>query len=236
MTEPNTTPEPKEQEPKTPDIAEALEKGKEGVVEEKVEGKEAAPEEKEKTYTQADWDKRQGELDGRISGLDKKLTETTKSSKEDVSRLEKALEEQQLRTEEARDLTFLRKVEEDGGDVDAAKTLVTREKASRALERDLAGRKRTLDEQETILAEAGKAKKAVDLIKEHKLEDDVVDELLACETPEKMEIKALNLRLEKGAIDAKPIVETDAGEKGKKTSTDDMSIEERMGTAMEDES
>jgi len=232
MTEPNATPESKEQEPQ-PKIAEALEKKEEGAVKEDVKGKEEAPKEKEETYTKADWDKREDELGKRISGLDTKLTETLKGSKDEVSRLETALAEQQLRTEEARDLTFIKRVEEEGGDVKAAEVLVAREKASRALERDLTGRKRTLDEQETILAEAGRGKKATDLIKEHGLEADVVDELLACETPEKMEIKALNLRLEKGAVDAKPVVETDAPEGGKKADTSDMSIEERLGKSME---
>jgi len=228
MAEPKATPETETKEP----LGEALEKKEEGAVKEQVKGA-VAPEEKEETYTKAAWDKREEETNKRISGLDKKLTETSKSSKDEVSRLEKALAEQQLRTEEARDLTFLRKVEEDGGDVDAAKTLVAREKASRALERDLAGRKKALDEQEIILAEAGKGKKAVDLIKEHELEADVVDELLACETPEEMEIKALRMRLEKGAVDAKPVVETDAPEGGRKADTSNMSVEERLGQAME---
>lgn len=216
---------------------EAPEKEVEGAGKEEVKGKAEAPEKKEeKTHTQADIDKLTKELEtekGRYSGLDKKLTEAMKTSKENVSRLETALEEQQQRTEDARDLTFLKKVEDEGGDVNAAKALVTREATSRTLERDLAKRKKALDTQETILAEAGKAKKATDLIKEHELDADVVDELLACETPEAMEVKALKLRLEKGAVDAKPVTETDSHDQGAKTSTEGMSVEERMGQAME---
>lgn len=231
MADPKTTPDPKVQEPQ-PNVAEALEAKEKEAVKEKVEGKEEAPE-KEETYTKADWDKRETELGGRISGLDTKLTKTIQSSKDEVSRLEKALEEEQQRTEEARDLTFLQKVEEEGGDVNATKTMLTREKTSRAVERDLAKRTRTLDEQEVILAEAGKGKKAVDLIKEHELEADVVDELLECKTPAEMEIKALKLRLEKGAIDAKPVTETDAQDKGGKVDLSTLTLEERLGKGME---
>lgn len=234
MTEPKTTPKTENQELQE---TEASEQEVKGAGKEEVKGKaEVPPKKEEKTHTQADIDKLTKELEtekGRYGGLDKKLTEAMKTSKENVSRLETALEEQQQRTEDARDLTFLKKVEDEDGDVNAAKALVAREKTSRALERDLAGRKRTLDAQETILAEAGKAKKATDLIKEHKLEADVVDELLGCATPAEMEIKALKMRLEKGAIDAKPVTETDSHEKGGKTDIGDMSTEERLGKGME---
>lgn len=231
MTEPKQTSDAEDQElqgDEAQDI-EAEEAGKEEVTGEE------APEEKEKTYTQADIDRMEEAVAAekrRYAGLDTKLTETTKQSKARIKELEDALVRMEEAVETARNASFLRKVEEEGGDVDMAKAILKRDSESKKRERDLDALEKGLREQETILNEAGRGKKAADLVKQYELEPDVVDNLLECETPEKMEIRARDLYIEKLKTNAQSVIEPDKNKNGR-ISTEGLSIEERLGLAAE---
>ncbi len=238
MTMPDTTLDAKTTEPQA-SIGEALDKVVEGAAKD-VKGKEEASKPEETKYTQADWDKRQGELEGRISGLDKKLTTVTQTSKDETSRLGAALEAAQQSTNDARDAEYLRKVESDGGDMDAAKLTIQRTKDSRVATASNEkaritneARTKELDVRDAILAEAGRGKKATDLIKEHELAADVVDKLLVCKTPEEMEIVALKLAIEKGKVDVKTVTKIDSPDGGGKVDLSKIPLETRMEMAMD---
>lgn len=230
MTMPETTPVVDGQQPGNQAAVNPIE----GAVKEPVKVVEA-PTQEERKYTQADLDNEKRELMSRIQGLDKKLSETTKSSKESVTKLEKAVAEAEQRAIEAQENAYLQRVKEDGGDVNSAQKTIERERNSRRLESDLKRRQQELDERDTFLAEAGRALKVTNLIKELQLDATVANELLECKTPEEMEIKALKLRLEKGAIDAKPVARTDSPDGGRKIDTSSMSLEERAAKAMRGE-
>ena len=215
------------------DLGQAVEGAAKEAGDKEAKGKEEASSETEKTYTQANWAAREAEWNKRYGGLDTKLTETSKSTKTEIERLSQALADAEERANDAAGAGLLRKAEEDGGDVDYVKTVLAREKAVRQSERATEARKKELDARDSILAEAGKGKAAIDLITEFELDKSATEELLALDTPEKMRIKALELRLEKVKAGATPVTETDSSKTNKKASTDNMSIEERLARAME---
>jgi len=220
-----------------PSIADALEATDKKTTEDDKGEKPPAP----KTYTEEEYDTALEAERKRYSGLDTKLTTMAKQHQDEIERINTALADAEERALQAREDAYLRKIEEDEGDVSSAKAIVERDRTSRKAEAtakkrevELEKRQKELDERDAILAVAGKEKKAHDLVKELGLDESVVEELRKCETPVEMEVKALRLHKEKAAIDAKPATETDET-KGTKGGRDisKMSIEERLGLAAE---
>ena len=207
---------------------EAQEAKKAEAAEEKVGGEEASSE-KEKSITQAEHMAALEAERKRYSGLDSKLSKITEENK----RLAAAMEEANQKILDAQDAAYLRKVEEDGGDVDVAKETLKRIADQRKKDADLQRRERELTEREAFVNEAGKGLKATNLVKEYELDPKVVDDLLACETPEKMENTALKLHVAKLRATAKPATKVDNPEEGRKIDVSHMSLEERAQLAMD---
>ena len=172
---------------------------------------------------------------GRYGGLDQKLTETRTDYESKLTGLTEELARAMESMEETRAQSFLTKVDDEGGDMTAAKAMVERERTARQTAQELKTQKAELDRQATVLNEASKGKQAQDLIKEHGLAADVLDNLLGSKSPEEMENKALKLHLSTDKTERRPTDKTDKGRgesKGRDTSK--LSGTESLGRAMEE--
>jgi len=188
----------------------------------------------EKTYTQAEVEALLSEKDtswkARYGGLDAKLTETI----EEARQLRTQVAENAEKIARAQEDALIKRTEEEGGDVGLVKTIVERDRASRAEANRLAELKAELESQSAIVSEAARTKKANDLVTKYGLNSDILKELLAANTPEQMEILALKAYADKQAIDAKPVTNVDGGPpKGTGVDISKLSLEERAGLALD---
>jgi chromosome condensin MukBEF ATPase and DNA-binding subunit MukB len=149
------------------------------------------------TFTKEQWEAKEAELTKRYSGLDTKLTTVTRESQTRIQELQEEVNRAYEQAEEARSEALIRTLTEQGADETVA------QRVARA-ERELANKERTLKIQaeaqtklQEVLNEAGKAKQAHDLIKEHGLEESALEGLIDSKTPDEMVNKALRLSLEK---------------------------------------
>jgi len=202
-TQNSTSSEEEEQLPVTPEPKGAAPEPEKGA--EKEEGKETpkAP----RTYSEEDWNKRQ-------SSWDKGLEELKKQHKEEIKQIRGQLQ-QQLRQD------FLRKVEEEGGDVTKAGDLFDREQAILAKEQEVG-------EGLALLEKVKKDQDASDFIEKFDLPKEAKDQLLKAGSPAEMRSIALELALEKEKAGKTPPVKTaSAVGTGKGVDTSKMSPRER---------
>lgn len=228
----------KENPTKTPEqvLAEAPEKEapevekpvvQEGEPKEKGKGEEAPPLE---TITKEEHERIVSTIKGGHKGTTEKLTGDVKDMKKRLGELQTQYDEKEIGS-------WLAKVEQDGGDVGVAKTIVEREQVSKKLERDLTDRLADIESREALLNEAGKGKTASDLIKTHELGEDVLEELLKAESLTEMENKALKLRVEKQSVEARQPEKLDKGQKASTKGQDltKVAVDRRLGLGMEGE-
>jgi len=168
---------------------------------------------------------------GKYAGLDKRFTQVQEESKGLNAQLAKALE----RIDEAEANRFVQRVEDEGGDVNVAKMIVAEKQAAAKATREAQVLQAEITKQQGILNEAAKGKQAYDLIKEHQLDADTLDDLLKSENPTEMENKALRLRLEKSKTEQRPPDKTPTVPGSTKgVQWDKLPLNERMGRAMEE--
>lgn len=205
----------------------AVKESVEGAGDEKVEEEKEAP--TERTYSQEEFSKLQ-------SKLDTQLKEAGERSATQMKELQDSLNAALEAADEARGQAFVRQVEENGGDVGAAKALVAREQAVVKQERDAKALQIAMTQQQVILNEAGKGKQALDLIKEHGLDESATEELLKATDPTVMENIALKLRLEKGVAEQRKPTKTDqsAGSDTKGRDLSQLPPSMVLGTLMEE--
>lgn len=144
-----------------------------------------------RTYNEAEWGKRQSSFDKQMSKVSDRVKE-----------LEGQQAQAQAKVEEAQYSNWLQAIEDAGGDGDAAGKAIAGIKQAWNEARQVLAQKATLIQQATTLEEAARGKQALDLVKEHSLSPDAVEELLDSKDATEMELKALKLRLEKQATDA----------------------------------
>lgn len=152
-----------------------------------------------RVYSEEEWDKRQ-------SSIDKQVADIRKQHDEALVQSRKQYDETLAQLEARQDAEFLSKVEEGGGDVDAAKRILARDQAARKRERDIEGRENTMKSQILQLGEVAKQNDANRLAKEYGVD---ADELLKANDPAEMERIALKLALEASKVEAKKPVKTD---------------------------
>lgn len=165
----------------------------------------------------------------RYGGLDSKLTEEREARR----KLEEALEKVNEKVRAQEDAAYLRKVEEDGGDVEAAKQALTRVREADIKIAEAEKIKQTVERDRAIVNEAARAMKANNLAKEYELNAKAIDDLLECETPEQMENKALKMHIDVLKIKAKSPTKTDEPDEGRKPDISSLSLEERAQMAMD---
>jgi hypothetical protein len=180
-----------------------------------------------RVFSQDEWDKRQ-------SAWDTQYATKEKEWQEQISQLEKERDTIAQTIERKNADDFIRKVEEQGGDVDAARRLITREQQANTALKAAKAREVKAMAQEAKAAQYLKMIAADELIKSQKLDKDVRDQLLAAEDPIEMENIALKLALEKTKVANVPTTKVDS----KVTSTkgvdlSKMSPEERIRWAYE---
>lgn len=181
-----------------------------------------------RSYTEEEWNKRQ-------SAWDSQMSKTRKDLDDQLTTIQRERDESFQRAEDAKYDTFLRRVEADGGDLNAAKELVAREKQLASNERRFKAEQATLAKEREILRMAGKGKAAHELIQTYKLEAIVLDTLLESENPTEMENKALKLHLAKSKAGERQPDKLDSGQGGK--SGEDLSkipTSMALGRLMED--
>ena len=153
------------------------------------------------TFSQEDIDKLKAEWNT-------KRQEHETRHKEELDVIRKQSEEAIRLNQERQDQDFLRKVEEDGGDIDAAKRIIAREQAVREREQKGQSEAQTIQSQRAELDGALKAIAANKLATEHGVD---VNELMKAQNPTEMENIALKLQLEKQKTESKPPIKTDSG-------------------------
>lgn len=159
---------------------------------------------------------------------------TVKKMRQELADARKELERIRDEQEENQWASFLNQSKEGGVPEDIAQRFVDRAKTLSKAERDFAKRIAQLEERESLLNEAGKSKKAYDLIKEHGLGEDMATALLEAEDEKEMELKALRLRLESVTAASKPKENVPQGLGAQPgIEWDKLSDSQRMGRALE---
>lgn len=196
----------------------ALTEGKEGV-------KEApAP---SKTFTEAELEQRVATVKGGYDGTFKKM-------KDDSTKLRQELDAAMARLEDLKFSDFVKSVEVQGGDVNAAKQLVETQRQVATGQRELAKRQGELDEREAALNEAGKAKSAYDLAEKYGLGKEAVPLLVKAQTFDAMRADALQLAYDKARSEKAPLVKIDSHAKsGKGLDVSKLPLITRAGMAVE---
>ena len=157
-----------------------------------------------RTYSEEEWNKRQSKLDAEAT---KERTKFDGKTKE----LQQLLEQSQQQLEEAQSQTFLRTLEEQGGNVDAGKTLLAREQAFRAAVKGFEATKVQQEELQEKLNVAGRAKFAHELMQTYKLEGDAEEALFKAENDGEMENIALKLHVENLKTEQRQPAKVDPG-------------------------
>lgn len=178
----------------------------------------------ERTYSQAEWNKRQSAIDTQLA-----------KGKEELGELQKQVDDLVAQSEERKIADWLKSVEAGGGDVDQAKLIAEAQRGVSKQMRELKRQQADLEGRLTLINEAEKVSKARKLVETHSLDKDAEEKLLEAESPEGMEILALSMKVEKLSAEAvpptkvgSPVVEP------KGVDTSKMKIEERMGAAIEE--
>ena len=174
--------------------------------------KETKEPEAPKTYSEEEWTTREREFQ---SDRDTKTAELNKAHKEELGRRdEESRKAQEAATNKKLD-DWVKQVENDGGDVDAAKRVAEKEKAILHDRTELDERKRKQDEIDASQQSTLKYLDAQKLAKEH---DIPVETLMEAKSPEEMrvlalteEIKKLKTPKEEGKKAERPVTSTDKG-------------------------
>jgi len=206
------------------------EKPAEGAVKEAVEGAGNKEEKVEapvlRTYSEVEWNTRQ-------SKIDKQIAKFKEDSQKEVLRLQQVSDAAETRAREAEYSAFLRKAEEDGGDVPAAKAIVEERRRVDARVAELQKTEAWIKEQSALLNLAGKGKQAQELVKQFSLSEESLEELLDSENPVEMENKALKLHVAKLKVEQKPPMQVDPGRgSGKQRDFSAMPASEALGILM----
>ena len=181
-----------------------------------------------RTYSEDEWNKRQSAIDKRIADLQKASDDAVQKSADARLEAERKAEEIELNT-------FLRSIEDQGGDSEAAKLIVDAKKQMAEERRTWDKTKRQLETERNTLREAGKAKKAIDLIKEFSLPEGSEDKLMTAEDGTQMENTAMRLHLENIKSLQVPSTTVDAGQQQKPAGDlDKLSASEKLGKLMEE--
>ena len=177
-----------------------------------------------RTYSEDEWNKRQSSFDKQVSKTNERLQE-----------LERQSAEATVKVQEAQYNNWLAAIEDSGGDVDAAGKAIAGIKQSWSEANKILAQKAQIEQQAAILEEAGKGKKASDLIKEHGLEESAVEQLMDSKDSTEMELKALKLKVAQTAVTATPPKKVDSGlGDGKKTDLSAQPASEALGRLMEE--
>jgi len=166
-----------------------------------------------KTYGKDEWEAREREFQ---SERDKAIAETNKAHKEVLAEKEEQIRKTKEAAEDKKLDDWVKSVENDGGDVDAAKRVAEQEKAVRKREQATEERERKAAEIEASQQSTLKYLDAQKLAKEH---DIPVEPLMEAKSPEEMKVIALTEEIkklkttpkEKGKKEERPVTTTDKG-------------------------
>lgn len=153
-----------------------------------------------RTYTVDEWNKRQSALDSRMAELEKQL----KAAQAERVAYETKLQEQE-------DARFIQRIQEGGGDVDAAKALVAQQKAVRERAREAEAKSADVRAREQSVAQAIKHLAADKFIKDYGLKAEDAARLITAKNPVEMENIALKLSMERQKTAQRPAQKVDPG-------------------------
>lgn len=190
--------QPQTQEVKEPELEEgAAAEPAEGAEEEKVKEEEASP----RTYSEEEWNKRQ-------SSWDTQTSELKKSHQTEIATINQQYGQLIAQERARQNAEFLKKVEDEGGNVDAAKAIIAREEALMAREQEDARKAQEFEEARRLVAEEAKAIAAHRMAAQYRVDE---KELLKAESRVEMENIALKLHAEKLKAGQKRPIKTDSG-------------------------
>lgn len=170
-------------------------------------GEVTTPTEPPKGYSEEEWTKRQ-------SSWDTQMAETTKKHKEQLGGLQTQYAQMQIQLREQEYTKLLGTVEEAGGSPDLmtlTKNVIEQAKTLAQKAGDFDTREAKLADGETQYQGAMKLLAADELVKTHKLPVDARAKLLEAGNPDKMEVLALTMKLEKAEQESKPPTKIDGG-------------------------
>jgi len=182
----------------------------------------------EKTFTEAEFNRKiQSILDGHKGTVDK--------MRKDTEALDLKIEELEDQKVEGSYENWLKILSERGLDnIDPAKSVAERDKETRKAAREIERERSKLMKLKAELDEAGKGKAAYGLAKQYELGEDVVPELLKAENDYAMRVKALELYSEQLKGKLQPTeTPTPKDETVKGIDLSKLSEEAKLGWAME---
>lgn len=173
-----------------------------------VEGKESAkPTESSEGIlekTRREW---QSQKDGELAGLHRDYKGQLKTLKDQLGELQRQAQETQY-------TKLLGQIEEAGGGADLTtltKNIIEQAKVLAGKDSEFSEREARLADGETQYQAAMKLLAADELVKTHKLPADARAKLLEAENPDRMEVLALQMKLEKAEQESKPPTQVDGG-------------------------
>ena len=185
----------------------------------------------EQTYDKDSFDKLKDEYNHRYGGLDTKLTQVTKDAQERETKLQEALDTAQTAQHEASVQAVIKRLEDAGSDQQATDTLVALLRENYAEKTKLAGSRRAIDAEASVVNSGARQTKVAALVKAHNLGDEGAAELLKLGTPDEMDTAAL--RMENDILKGKQIpgTKTDNPNVGSQKGVDvsGLSPEKRLG-------
>lgn len=186
-------------------------------------------------YTEEELTQRLATVKGGYEGTIEKLKKDVAGAKQASADAQKQFDDFNAQMEEQRLTTWLKSVEDGGGDVDHARQVADAQRQVTKQQRDLVAREQEATRVATENAGALKLIVAHKLVKEHDLGEDSLEKLLEAEDASTMENKALLLKLEKVQAGQQPVKTLDSAvgsTKGREL--DKLPLQERLGAVLED--
>ena len=187
---------PKEEAPKAEGIEEQVKEGAE-------ERKAPSP----RSYSTDEWNKRQSAWDKQTAAIQKQLKESSERLVEYEKTRNTLLDESQ----ERQFADFLSKTDTAGGDMDAARLVVSAQREVAKKQREFEVQQTQFHKDQELVNEGLKTLAAQDFVKKYELGGDTLASLMEAANPMEMENKALKLKLEKASVEKKPSAKVDSG-------------------------
>lgn len=186
-------------------------------------GQETVP----RSYSEEEVRKIQSQVDIQIAKAKKEMQAQLAEVAKEKNLLEDAVAKQ-------REQALISQTEARGGNVDAVKQVLAKERQLREAARKLQQDRADVDARLAQASEAIARSDALKYMKQYELSTDSEEKLLAAEDSVEMENIALKLALEKSKVAKTPVIKTDTGRtQTKGVDLSKMSIERRMAWALE---
>jgi len=160
-----------------------------------------------RTFSEEEFSKMQSKLDAQVTKL-------RKESQERETTLQQSLREAEERAENARFDSFLKGIEDAGGDVNVAKVIADEGRKLSSQKREFLQQKHEVESKLNYLTFLDFQNRARELSKQYELGEDSFETLMDSKTNEEMENKALKAAINKQKAELRPPAKVDSGSQG----------------------